>query len=399
MKLINTEFDHERINDNLYDRKGRIRRVRHDKFDTVGLDFEDAENELEDTLRGAYHHERNSEPRKYGMHKRFRNGVGHVDYWDERPGGAGRDGYGTIDNQIHGLIRKFAGKKFDDCFAALKDRVKNNPDWKVQACGFGSCRKKKALIWFAYRERFLECFNDEYRKYHENYKPDYYVDEDGIIRVTKRTDSKDARDIYEYSGELYYVPNYGAIKDLANELADARVDIASMNLGPKVPVELIQRWESSFRTKSYWEIRRITAACFTKVDTRTYRVIKHHTKEWYAKREKKAKYKKPDRSAEFDRSLWIQKHRYRREEFGFHALMANSQEVLRRNSLIKEMNKILSEPYKFIPVLGYPSKELLFEALKNIYESNWIDKVIKSPVWDPAYELHCQILIELNEKV
>lgn len=398
MKLINAEFDHERINDNLYDKKGRVRRVRHDHYDMDALDFEDAEVELEDTLRGAYHNERHNEPRRYSMRKRYHNGTCTVDYWDERPGGAGRDGYDIIDNQIHGLIRKYKGRKFDDCFAALKGRVRNNPDYKIQACGFGSSRKKKAMIWRAYRERFLDCFEDDSWKYGRLGLPDYTVDEYGIIHITKPKPQNDRRDIVEWSGELYYVPNYGAIKAHADELADARVDIIKY-LGPKISCEVIDRWEASFRTKDYSERRKLLNTCFRKVDERTRRVIKHHTKEWYQKREKKGKYKKVDRSAEFDRSLWIQKHKYRQEEFGFHALMANTQKDLRRNRLVSEINEIIDAPYKYIPILGYPKKEHLIEVLHRIYDSGWIEKTIKRPIWDPAYELHCQILIELDGKV
>ena len=93
MKLINSAFDSKILDDRMYDKRERIRVARKVRYkgEPGILDFEQAESELEHTIGDAYRAERTYQPRKQKMRIRWTRGrKAHIEWWDERPGGAGR---------------------------------------------------------------------------------------------------------------------------------------------------------------------------------------------------------------------------------------------------------------------------------------------------------------------
>ena len=395
MKLINIEFDHRLINDNIRDKKGRVRLAKT-KYpqDPDAIDFEETEKELESLLGHAYHNERNRLPAKLGMRKQCNGKHVTVDWWDERPGGSGNYEWHNFHNRLYGLVEKYVGKKFDDCFAALKERYMTDKDWRRQACGVGNRRSKRTNLWMGIRDQFLSIFE------WSRYLGDYFVDDEGLIQKRPAKPKRHNRDIHRYEGEVYYVPNYGAIKDLADKLAKAKVDIVNYHLPIKVTIEFVQRWESSFPAYhfNYWEIQQIKRACFHYIDKRTCRVIKYHSPEWYEikGRSGKRKRKKIDRSAYYDRSLWVSDYLRHHDEAGvyFHSLMENDLATIRRSRIIDVANTWIRDvpPYKAITY----GADNYRKAIVAVMESEWLDRTCKEVVWDASFQLDMAIHEYLN---
>ena len=394
MKLINTEFDHHLINESLRDKKGRVRLAKT-KYpqDPDAVDFEETEQELEALIGKAYHNERNYHPAKQGMRKQYHGRHVTVDWWDERPGGSGNYEWSNFHNRLYGLVDKYVGRKFDDCFAALKERYMTNKDWHRQACGIGNRKAKRTNLWMGIRDRFLDIFED---------RPgpgDYYI-EDGIIRKMPAKPRRHNRDIIRYEGDLYYIPNFGAIRCLANELADCRINIADCHMPDKVSSEFIRRWESGFRTKGYWEVRHLRSSCFQEVDERTVKTIKWHSPEWHAikGRNGKRRPKKVDRSAYYDRSLWVSNYLKHHEEEGvnFHSLMENELADIRHDRFIDVANGWIRNvpPYK---AATYGTKEYR-DAIVAVMNSDWLDDACNNIVWDASFQLEMAIHEYLNGK-
>lgn len=322
---------------------------------------------LDDVLDHVYENERKYQGNKQHIRLRwFRGRNPQMEWWDERPGGSGHSQWTLINNKLYGHIRKYIGKKFDDCFSDFKQKVKYNKDWQVQACGFGS-RSNRAFTWRAWRDKFLELFDG-----HRWRGPEFYVDDEGIIHeiVSKKKLSRKHITILE--GEAYYVPNWGAIKSYENKLADARVDIRQY--GDKISIEVMHRWESSFRKTSYWNVRSIKDACFNFVDNRTRRVIRAYTKEWYElkRTKRRLKYNKPDRSAEFDRSLWAQRYLKKHPNcgMGFHSLLNNNVETIRYNQFIETFKSVFKDPQSWTVPWGCTRKEL-WDAFNELLDEKY----------------------------
>lgn len=394
MKLINAEFDHKLIDDRLRDKKGRVR-LSKTKYPYApdAIDFEETEDNLEVLLGHAYYNERHYHPAKQGRRKRYCGKQLHCDWWDERPGGSGNYEWHNFHNRLYGLIDKYVGKKFDDCFAVLKERYITNKDWRRQACGIGNRQAKRTNLWMGIRDQFLDIFKDSRR-----WPADYYVDDAGIIRKRPTKPRHANRDIHKYEGEAYYIPNYGAIQCLREKLADARIDIVNMHLPNKVSIEFIQRWESSFRTLGYWQVRHLREACFQYMDVRKVITIKYHSPEWYAikGRSGKRKRKKIDRSAYYDRSLWVSNYLANHEEMGvnFHSLMENDLEDIRRGRLIDVANRWICDVPSY-KALIYGRKNYA-DAIVTVMESDWLDKTCKSTVWDAEFQLETAVHNYLN---
>ena len=398
MKLINTEFDHRLINESLRDKKGRVRLAKT-KYpqDPDAVDFEETEKELEDLIGNAYHNERNYHPAKQGMRKHYRRKHVTVDWWDERPGGSGNYEWSNFHNRLYGLVDKYVGRKFDDCFAALKERYMTNKDWHRQACGIGNRKAKRTNLWMGIRDHFLDIFKEN------AYLGDYYVDDDGIIRKRPAKPRRHNRDIVRYEGDIYYIPNFGSIRCLADQLTDSRINIAECVLPDRVSSEFIRRWESSFRTKSYWEVRHLRASCFQEVDERKVVTIKWHSPEWYAikGRSGKRRPKKVDNYAYYDRSLWVSNYLKHHEEEGvnFHTLMGDDLANIRRNRFVDVANGWIRNvpPYK---AATYGAKEYR-DAIVAVMNSDWLDKECQSTVWDASFQLEMAIheYLNPNEKI
>lgn len=393
MKLINAKFDPQLIDDRVYDKKGRIRRARRDPWDMEAVDFSVAERELELLIGHAYKDERAYHPVKQGMRKRYRGKQVFVEWWDER--GSGQYNWAHINNRIYGLIDKYIGKKFDDCFSALKDRVRNNKDWWEQACGFGARKAKRSLLWEAYRRHFLDAFED-----HPRWQADYYVDDDGLIQKRTTKPKHPNKDIHEYVGEAYYAPNYGAIKQFAEKIVTGfRVDITPY-LSDKMSHELIHRWESSARPEvGYWEAHKLRQACFQWVDNREVRTIKYRSKKWYAKKgfQKKTGHTKLNHQI-YDRSLWVQKYKAKHGgELGmtFHNLLYNDPADIRESNFIEVANAMFRNPSAYVFELGCTKQEL-FAAIKNLFATGWIRKRSQKYVLDTQIVLGHKILNELE---
>lgn len=389
MKLINRAFDIRRIDDRIFDKKSKVRKARP-KFvsiynhDTDALmecvDFEDAEICTERLLGHAYKDEINCQPRKQSMRKRYAGKKMMVDWWDERPGGSGNYEWHNFHNRLYGLVDKYVGKKFDDCFAALKERYMTNKDWRRQACGLGNRKAKRNNLWMGIYHHFLGIFETDPKA------GDYYV-EDGIICKMPSKPRHPARDIHQYEGELYYVPNFGAIRCQSSQLADARINIAELNLPEKCTHEFVQRWESSFRTLGYWQVRRLAESCFTRVDNRTIKVIKYHSREWWALKGRKAKRKSRYNAAYYDRSLWVQNYLKNNPEIGFtfHTLMENNPEDIRRSRFIEAANRIITNPCGYY-AQNYNTR-LFIQTLCDVMRSTELDKLCSDWVLDAEMAL------------
>lgn len=392
MKLINAEFDHTLINDSLRDKRGCIRPAKT-KYPDVpeAVDFEEAENELESLLGHTYYNERHYHPAKQGRRKQYRGKTLHVDWWDERPGGAGQYEWSNFRNRIYGLVDKYIGKKFDDCFAALKERCMTNKDWRRQACGIGNSQAKRSTLWLGIRNYFLDIFDDR-----PTHPGDYYVDDNGLIQRIPTKPKHPNRDIRITEGELYYVPNFGAIRLFSHKLADARFDISAMNLPDKISWDFVRRWSNCFRTLSWYEVNRLEEACFTRVDNRTYRTIKWHSKEWYdiKGRSGKRKPKKPDNSAYYDRSLMVQRYMAKHQEPGvtFHKFMTMDLADIRRDMFIDAANELMAMPYK----LATYGKVAYVNAVMAVMNSIWLDKACRSYVFNAKTQLDTAVFNYLN---
>ena len=343
--------------------------------DITYLLCEGNEENVDRVLGHAYRNERKYQSSKQHMRLRWSRGrVPQMEWWDERPGGSGHSQWAIINNKLYGHIRKYIGKKFDDCFSDFKQKVKYNKDWQIQACGFGSCRDK-SLLWIAWRDRFLYAFEEGHWR-----RPSFYVDDEGIIHEAIGKKKISRKHITILEGEAYYVPNYGAIKQNENKLAYARVDIRGY-LAPKVSMEIISRWVSSFRKLGYWDVRSLKNECFTFVDNRTTRVIRAGTKEWYElkRAKRRSKYNKPNRSAEFDRSLWVQRYLKKHPNcgMGFHALLNHNIEEVKYDQFIETFRSVFKDPQSWTVPWGCTRKEL-WDAFKELldekyYVTNWIN--------------------------
>ena len=172
MKLINSTFDSRVLNDRIYGKFDRVYETHNGHY----WDF-DTDRELERAVGAAYLNECMYQPRKQNMRVRWRRKKkAFVENWDERPGGAGRDNWRIIDARLHGLARKFIGRRFDDCFSELRRRFFENKDWRVQACDFGTANHKSTrVLWAAMQDRFLSMFEQSRRG------SSFGVDEDGLI--------------------------------------------------------------------------------------------------------------------------------------------------------------------------------------------------------------------------
>lgn len=392
MKLINTEFDSRLIDDRLRDAKGHIRPAKTWYSDCpTAVDFEEAEDKLESLLGDAYYNERHYHPAKQGRRKRYHGKSMSVDWWDERPGGSGNYEWSNFHNRLYGLIDKYIGKKFDDCFAALKERYMTNKDWRRQVCGVGNRQAKRNNLWMGIRDQFLSVFENDMRP------GDYYVDDQGLIQKLPAKHKHPNRDIHRYEGEMYYEPNYGAIKCYESKLRDAKINILDYDLPDKLSYEFVRRFESGFpHTYSYWEIRNICNACFKLVDNRTVVTIKWHSPEWYAikGRSGKRRPKKPDNSEYYDRSLAVQRYMAKHKEPGvtFHRLMSESLADIRRDTYIDAANRLMANAYK----LSMYGKATYVGAIKTVMKSPWLDKACREPIFDADFQLDCAVYNYLN---
>lgn len=402
MKLINSIFDSKVLDDRMYDKRERIRVARPIRYrgEPGILDFEQAENELERTIGDAYRTERTYQPRKQKMRMRWARGrKACIEWWDERPGGAGRDNWHIIDARIDGHIKKWVGRKFDDCFSDLKRKFYENKDWRMQACGIGcSVHKNTRVLWMSIQDRFLDNFEGRWA--------DYGVDDDGIIYDTSKPRRKPRRDIVLYgNGELYWetnVRNLEACRYLFENLPSNIYNAAMVNC--RVDNNTILRIEreiknsariayngtrydnvefhkliwmymplhlQSIARRSQWTIAHaVIDFCFTKVDAREHIVLKFGTPEYKRyKAEKNKRRPNPDKAAYYDRSLWVQNY-IKKHGGNFHELLTNNPDDITRANFLEALETILNAPGYYAELWGV-SKPDLKDACRRLADSNW----------------------------
>lgn len=413
MKLINSTFDSKVLDDRMYDKRDRIRvagMVRYAGEPGV-LDFEQAENELEWTIGNAYRAERTYQPRRQKMRMRwYRGRRPSIEWWDERSGGAGRDNWHIIDARIEGHIKKWVGRKFDDCFSDLKRKFRENKDWRMQASGIGcSVHKNTRVLWMSIQDRFLDSF--------EGHWADYGIDDDGIIYDASKPHKKPSRDIVLYgNGELYWetnVLNLEACRYLFENLPSNIYKDAIINgrVDNNTILRLEREIENSARiayngtrydnvdfhkliwmympaylqsiaSRGQWIIaREVINFCFTKVDTREKVVLKFGTPEYKRyKAERNKRRPNPDRAAYYDRSLWVQNY-IKNHGGNFHQLLTNNPDDILRANFIEAIETILNEPGHYADLWGVTKQDLKV-ACKTLADSNWYKRnwVINSPV-------------------
>lgn len=373
-KLINSVINIEAIDDRLRDGKGRIREFyptnAHDPDVWGYSDGErtanlvnhnnDFEDELEYEILGAYFNERHYQPRKQKMRVRWNRGKQAViEWWDERRGDCGRTSYNILMTRIDGHISKWVGRKFDDCFSDLKRKFLTNKDWRRQGVGIGACRQRrdKSMLWVGIRDHFLSNFEGRWG--------DYTVNDGGLIEKLPSRRQPPYRNITVYEGDAYYIPKPKALQACKPlfDILPSRM-FQQLMLSAKVDMSTIQRLESEIRSTvdtafhysgpnkithtawsalpgklvviakkrySWWEAcRAVTNYCFEFVDERTTHTIKYHSKEWYLLKGKRPKPKKVDRSAEYDRSLWVQKYlKNHNNPYSFHDMMRENPDELK----------------------------------------------------------------------
>lgn len=413
MKLINSTFDSKVLDDRIYDKRERIRVAREVRYkgEPRILDFEQAENELERTIGDTYRTEREYQPRKQKMRMRWTRGrKAHIEWWDERPGGAGRDNWHIIDARIKGHIKKWTGRKFDDCFSDLKRKFYENKDWRMQTCGIGcSVRKNARVLWASLRGRFLDNF--------EGRRADYGVDDDGIIYDASKPRKKPSRDIVLYgNGELYWetnVRNLEACRHLFENLPSNIYNDAIVNR--RVDNNTILRLEHEIKNSariayngtrydnvefheliwmymplhlqsiarlSQWTIAHaVIDFCFTKVDARERIVLKFGTPEYKRYKAGKNEHKpNPDRAAYYNRSLWVQNY-IKNHGGNFHQLLTNNPDDITRANFLEAIETILNAPGYYAKLWGV-SKLDLKDACRRLADSNWYKRnwVVGSPI-------------------
>lgn len=124
--------------------------------------------------------------------------------------------------------------------------------------------------------------------------------------------------------------------------------------------------------------------------------IRQRPKKVYPRKKKqpKPRRRKPvDNSAYYDRSMAVTQFMKKNHEdgFTFHNLMAKGPVQIRKENLIRGINKIYKDPYKYAAYFRV-TKEELYNALDKIRQSDWIDRTSKSSMLDPEYVLHYKIL-------
>lgn len=158
MKIVNQYIDSKKILE-----------PRVHKGKTEVFDYEVAEEEIEATLGHHLYNERKYQPNRQGMRIRWnRQKSGQIDWWDDKPGGGGRDRWDTFYDKLDGHIRKYIGKPVTDCLGALRKKYKTDPDWKHK------CHWVKD--WKDVLKYFDGTFECRWRQ------PELIIDEDGIIR-------------------------------------------------------------------------------------------------------------------------------------------------------------------------------------------------------------------------
>lgn len=388
MKLVNTEFDSRLINENLYDKKGNMR-----KQGRGGLDLEATEHELEMLLGHTYSNERKHQPRKQNMRIRWNRGShGWIGWWDERPGNCGRDDYNTITDRIRGHLRKWEGKDFDDCFADLKRKFYENKDWQRQASWFGFRKKNKAVLWWTIRNWVLEEF--------DGLRPDYYVDELNRIHKIIKPKRQRCRDINLLkSGGLYwevkekeFVACRSVLENIPSNVfkQTLRLGRADQETIHRISSEIVRSAQIAFHRYEYapsnaawheliwsympqelqlaakkgymWRAGDVVVNyAFNVVDTREYITLKHGSPEYRKYKAEQVRHRKVDRGPLYDRSLWAQNYMQSHPGFRFHDLLYKDPEEIRRDDLIDHCRLIWRNPAKCARVM-HCSKEQLLSA-------------------------------------
>lgn len=413
MKLINSTFDSKVLDDRMYDKRERIRVARAVRYEGEPgiLDFEQAENELERTVGDVYRAERTFQPRKQKMRMRWTRGrKAHIELWDERPGGAGRDNWHIIDARIEGHIKKWVGRRFDDCFSDLKRKFRDDKDWKMQACDIGcAAHKNNRVLWMSIQDRFLDNFEGRWA--------DYGIDDDGIIYDIHRPSRKPNRDIVFYGhGEIYWetnTRNLEACRYLFEHIPSGIYKNAILN--GRIDNETVLRLEREIETsariayrstrfdnvefhKLIWMYmpahlqatanrsslligRKVIDFCFTKVDTRERVVIKFGTPEYKRYRAERNKRRpNPDHAAYYDRSLWVQNY-IKNHGGNFHELLTHNPDDVKRANFLEALETITHDPGHYADLWGV-SKSDLKVACKQLADSNWYKRnwVVGSPI-------------------
>ena len=401
MKLINQEFNGEVLNDHIWDKHEKFRRARPVRYygEPGILDFEQAEEELDRTIGRAYRNERMFQSHKQKMRMRWNRGrKATIEWWDERPGGAGRDNWRTIQSRIDGHIKKWLGRKFDDCFSDLKRKFHEDKDWRKQAIGMGaSVHKNTRLLWMAIRTDFLEKFEGRCRS--------YGVDESGLIYDASVPRKKRSRDIVLYGGgERYYATNTKNLEACRSLFESLPSNIyKDAILKGRVDNETILRIEAEIRRsanivtmepryenvefhkaiwaqmpealrKETWRVWNVASKviefCFELVDTRQCITLKFGSPEYKRYRAEKTKRKTtPDKAAYYDRSLWASKY-IAKHGGNFHALLKNDPDELLRRNFLDTLEIIYDDAGHYAAVWGVQKVDLR-SACKVLAESNW----------------------------
>lgn len=411
MKLINSTFDSRVLNERIYGKFGRVRIARRGYYwdPEREIDFDASAEELERTIGDAYREERMYQPNKQNMRVRWnRKKKATVEWWDERPGGAGRDNWGIINARLDGHVKKYVGRKFDDCFSDLKRKFFENKDWRMQAGGFGTANHKSTrVLWMAMQDRFLDMFEPN------RWGSDFSVGDDGLIYDTSEPRKHRSRDIVLYDvGECYYQtipPNLEHCRSLFENLP-SNVYKQAMIEG-RLDVNTIQRLrgeiENSARiayhgnagynnvewhkmmwsylpgqfqvcSRYYYNGMDVINYCFKFIDNREKVVLKAGSREW--KRYKRDHIKPGtrtnpvDRANYYDRSLWVSNYIKSHNGNGnFHELMSHTPDEIRYKEFITALETILDNPGYYAGAWGATKQELK-NAVAEFADSDWYKK-------------------------
>lgn len=418
MKLINSTFDSKVLNDHMYNRHGRVRCCRPARYEGEHgiLDFEQSELELDRTIGHVYKAERMYQPRKQKMRVRWTRGrKAHIEWWDERPGGAGHNNWHIINNKIDGHIKKWLGRRFDDCFSDLKRKFHEDRDWRIQANGIGTrVHRNTRVLWMAIQDRFLDSFDGRWA--------DHGIDEDGIIYDASVPRKKPSRDIVFYgNGELYWEVKPKNLEIcrclLANlpsnvfrmPLWNGRLDNGTI-LRLRSEIENSARiayhgasyenidfhkrmWSSLPGFLQYWADRtwrigsEVIDFCFEMVDTRERVVLKYGSPEYKRyKAERNKRKPDPDTSTYYDRSLWVQKY-IKKHGGTFHELMTRNPDDINREKFIGLIDSVLCDIDHYTGRWGVP-KQAIKEACKQLVDSDWYRRN-----WVPGSPIANQMVI------
>lgn len=345
MKLINREFDPQDINESLTTKHGRYRKYdpnisRHTNpwFNTRKsieiskerhIDFEAIERAQDDLYGDVYTQERKFQPRKQHMRIRWnRRSKPTMEWYSDLD-----HGRWELDIEINGFIEKNVGKSFAEVYSKF--------------CKDPRFSDSKVMSWELPRQRFISCFKNPKLKKNRNvalYKrcrysePDYIIDDQGLIQINPdRWEKPVSNKVHMHLPESMCVyhrrvdRNVYILHDLLKphiyreltkpEPSQEAIEVAIEEVKWNFAVVYERFKKISGRYYTVHNVDYVINSLFPKTYTISSVKVTKNTKEYFILKRKiksaKANKKKPDNSAYYDQSMYLQRCRAKNSAFPY----------------------------------------------------------------------------------